>query len=264
MKRFEGIISVSAIMLLIFSGISGVYAESVDVLGEIKSTGKVFIASSNGGWLPAKASYPMLENTGIKTEDGTAALYFRDGSRADVSKNSIASVRGSGSDFSISLSRGVIAFNMTSMATLSVLTPASTVSVNVKNSPVQKVSLSKERVLGAVAVSEKGTEVRSISGRIVVSVPAGENRMISTGESVFIGADSSVRVYKTQAVPQSDDDNKEVGAFWLTGGKGIEYGILATIGVTTGTAFALGSHWNGNGEGKLASPSGFSDVIFKR
>ena len=256
MKRLEGIISVAVIMLFIFSGISGVYAQSVNVLGEIKSTGKVFIASSNGGWLPAKASYPILENTGIKTEDGTAALYFRDGSRADVSKNSIAAVGGSGSDFSIRLSKGVVAFNMTTMASLSVLTLASTVSVNVKNSPVQKVSLSKERFLGAIAVSEKGTEVRSISGRIVVSVPAGENRMISTGESIFIGADSSVRVYKTQAVAQNDDnDNKKAGALWLVGDNGVAYGILGAVGVTTGTAFALGSHWNG--DGKPASPSGF-------
>jgi hypothetical protein len=81
--------------------------------------------------------------------------------------------------------------------------------------------------------------------------------MISTGESIFIGADNSVRVYKTQAVAQSDD-NKKAGAFWLTGDKGIEYGILGGIAVTTGTAFALGSNWNGDGEGKLASPSGFS------
>lgn len=264
MNRFERIISVAVLILFIFSGVSGVCAQSVDVLGEIKSTGKVFIASSNGGWLPAKASYPMLENTAIKTEDGTAALYFRDGSRADVSKNSIAAVGGSGSDFSIRLSKGVIAFNMTTMASLSVLTPASTVSVNVKSSPVQKVSLSKERVLGALSVSEKGTEVRSISGRIVVSVPAGENRIIATGESIFIGADRSVRVYKTQAVAQNDDENKKAGAFWLMGDKGMEYGILGAVGVTTGTAFALGSHWNGDGEGKLASPSGFSDVIYKK
>jgi hypothetical protein len=258
MKRFEGIISAAVIMLFIFSGISGVYAQSVNVLGEIKSTGKVFISSSNGVWLPAKASYPILENTGIKTEDGTAALYFRDGSRADVSKNSIASVGGSGSDFSIRLSKGVVAFNMTTTASLSVLTPASTVSVNVKNSPVQKVSLSKERFLGAIAVTEKGTEVRSISGRISVTASAGETRIVSTGESIFIGADSSVRVYKTQAVAQNDDDNKKAGAFWLVGDNGVAYGILGGIAVTTGTAFALGSHWDGDGEGRLASPSGFS------
>ena len=259
MKRFEGIISLVVIMFFMITSVSGVLAQSVDVLGEMKSSGKVFIASSTGSWLPAKASYPLLENTGIKTEDGTASLYFRDGSRTDISKNSLASVTGSASNFSLTLSKGVIAFNMTSMASLSVLTPASTVSVNAKNSPVQKVSLSRDRVLGAIAVTEKGTEVRSISGRIVVSVPAGENRMISTGESIFIGADSSVRVYKTQAVAQKDDDdNRKAGAFWLVGDKGIEYGILGSIWVTTGTAFALGSHWHGDGECKPASPSGFS------
>jgi hypothetical protein len=257
MKRFKEIISVAVIALFLSSSVSGVFAQSIDMLGEIKSSGKVFIASSSKGWLPAKASYPLLENTGIKTADGVAALYFRDGSRADISKNSIALVGGSGSSYTVSLSTGVMAFNMTATAALSVVTPSSTVSVNIMNSPVQKVSLSKERVLGAIAVTEKGTEVKSISGRISVSASSGEKRMVSTGESIFIGADSSFRVYKTQAVAQDNDDNKKAGAFWA-GDQGVAYGILGGIAITTGTAFALGSHWNGDGEGRIASPSGFS------
>jgi len=264
MKRFTEVISSAVAMLFMLISISGVSAQIVAVLGDIKSNGRVFIASANGSWLPAQSTYPILENTGIKTGDGTASLYFREGSRADIAKNSLASVTGSASKFSVTLSTGIIAFNMTGTATLSVFTPSTTVSVNTKNSPVQKVSLSRERVLGAIAVTEKGTEVRSSSGRIMVSAPAGESRMVSTGESIFIGADSSVRVFKTQAVAQDDDDRKKpAGAYWLSGDKAIEYGILGGVGVTTGTAFALGSHWNGDGEGHLASPSGFS-VITKR
>ena len=102
-----------------------------------------------------------------------------------------------------------------------------------------------------------------ISGRILVSVPAGASRMVSTGESIFVGADNSVRVYKTQAVAKGDDGEKNVAAYWLSGDKSLEYGILGVVGVTTGTAFALGSHGNGDGEGHLASPSGFSVVTKK-
>jgi len=88
--------------------------------------------------------------------------------------------------------------------------------------------------------------------------------MVSTGESIFVGTDSSVRVYKTQAVANGDDSRKKAAAaYWLSGDKAIEYGILGGVAVTTGTAFALGSHWNSNGEGHLASPSGFS-VITKQ
>jgi len=260
MIRFMGIISSAVAVLFMLSGISVVSAQSVDVLGDIKSSGKVFVASANGTWLPIKSTYPIIENTGIKTADGTASLYFRDGSRSDIAKDSLASVAGSASDFSITLSTGVIAFNMTGTAKLSIFTPSATVFVNAKNNPVQKVGLSRERVLGALAVTEKGTEVRSISGRIMVDVPAGESRVVSTGESIFVGADSSVRVYKTQAVANGDDDDdrEKAGAYWLRGDRAIEYGILGVVGVTTGTAFALGSHWNGDGEGRLASPSGFS------
>jgi len=263
MTRFTKVISSAAVMLFLFAGISGVSAQSIEVLGDIRSSGKVFIASANGSWLPAHGTYPILQNTGIKTADGTASLYFRDGSRAEIAKNGIASVTGSASNFSVTLSTGIIAFNMTGTAALSVFTPSTTVSVNTKNTPVQKVSLSGERVLGAIAVTEKGTEVRSISGRIMVSVPAGENRMVSTGESIFVGADSSVRVYKTQAVANGDDERKKAAAYWLSGDKAIEYGILGVVGVTTGTAFALGGHWHGDGKGHLASPSGFSVVTKK-
>ena len=103
-----------------------------------------------------------------------------------------------------------------------------------------------------------------ISGRILVSVPAGASRMVATGESIFVGADNSVRVYKTQAVANGDDGGKKAAAaYWLSGDKSLEYGILGVVGVTTGTAFALGSHGNGDGEGHLASPSGFSVVTKK-
>ena len=260
MGRFKGVISSVVAMLFMLTSVFGASAQSVDVLGDIKGSGEVFIASANGSWLPVKNTYPLIENTNIKTGCGTASLYFKDSSRADIGKESLASVAGSASDFSITLSTGTISFNMTGTAKLSIVTPSATVSVTAKNNPVQKVDLSGERVIGAVAVTEKGTEVRSISGRIMVGVPAGESRVVPTGESIFIGTDSSVRVYKTQAVANDDDDDtcKKAGAYWLSGDKAIEYGILGVVGVTSGTAFALGSHWNGNGEGRLASPSGFS------
>lgn len=263
MKRFEGIISVAIIFLFMLSSVSSVFAQSVNVLGEIKSTGKVFISSSNGGWLPAKTSYPLLENIGIKTEDGTAAVYFRDGSRTDIAKNSRASVSGSGSGYSVSLSKGVIAFNMTSTAALSVVTPSSTVSVNMMNSPVQKVSLSKERVLGAIAVTEKGTEVRSISGRISVTAAAGETRMVSTGESIFIGPDSSFKVYKTQAVAQAtpqkqeNDDTKAAGVIVpVSSTPGWALPAFGGVVVTGGILVAASAN-KGDGKNTFASPSGF-------
>jgi len=65
-------------------------------------------------------------------------------------------------------------------------------------------------------------------------------------------------------VAQGDDSGKTAaGAYWLNGDRAIAYGILGGVGVTTGTAFAVGSHWNGTGEGPLASPSGFSVITNK-
>lgn len=86
--------------------------------------------------------------------------------------------------------------------------------------------------------------------------------MKSSGK-VFIAADG-IRVYKTQAVAQGEDTGKKAaGAYWLNGDRAIAYGIVGGVGVRTGTAFARGSHGNGNGEGHLASPSGFPVITNK-
>ncbi len=37
-------------------------------------------------------TYPLLQDTGIRTEDGSASIFFKDGSRVDLSTDTIVSV----------------------------------------------------------------------------------------------------------------------------------------------------------------------------
>ena len=240
----KNIIAILLLAVFSFSIIAPASAQSVAVIGEVKANGKVFIESTGGQWLSAPATYPLLQNTGIKTDDGSAALYFKDGSRIDLSKNSLAVVDGSESNYMVQMAKGIIAFNMSPGASLSVITASATVSVNKKSSLVQKVSLEKSgRVLGIVSATDKGTEVRCISGRVAIDVTPTETKLLSSGESIFVDAGSNYKVYNTQAVIPPVGGNLTAG---LIGGA-----FVITAGIISGTT----NVWKGNGSKKLASPS---------
>lgn len=241
-----------------FSITAPVSAQSIVVLGEVKANGRVFIESTGGQWLSAPATYPLLQNTGIRTEDGSAALYFRDGSRIDLSKNSLALIDGSGSQFTVQMARGVLAFNMAPGASLSVQTATASVSVNKTNPLVQKVSMEKSgRVLGVISSSDKGTEVRCISGRVAIEITPTETKLLSSGESIFVDTENRYKVYNTQALAteKSDDDRKKGGAF-LTGGSSgdtLTAVAIGTLFVTTAGIISL-DVWRGK-DRRFASPS---------
>lgn len=192
---------ISYFIIFIFSlvNIAGVSAQNVSVLGEIQASGKVFIGSSSGKWTPAMPTYPLLQDTGIRTEDGSASISFKDGSRVDFSRDTIASITGEAPNYSIHLAKGVIAFNITSASSLSIATPSASISLNGRDSLVRKVGHEKPgRVLGVISVTEKGTEVRNISGKILVSASATGSRQLTNGESMLVGPDSNYKVHKTQ------------------------------------------------------------------
>ncbi len=239
-----------------FSIIAPVSAQSIVVLGEVKVSGKVSIESTSGHWLSAPATYPLLQNTGIKTDDGSAALYFKEGSRIDIAKNSLALVDGSSSQYTVHMSKGTLAFNMAPGASLSVQTASASVSINKKSSLVQKVSLEKSgRVLGVISSTDKGTEVRCISGRIAIDVTPTETKLLSSGESMFVDANSTYKVWNTQAVA-SEDGKRGSGSG--SSGENLTAGIIGGVFVLTAGVMSF-DVWRGNHgrHGHPASPSGF-------
>ncbi|MEW6107708.1 MAG: polysaccharide biosynthesis/export family protein [Nitrospirota bacterium] len=200
-KSFSVLILVTFIITNILLNIPAVSAQSVAILGEIKTGGSVFIRSSNGQWAPSGKTYPLLQDTAIRTDEGTASLYFRDGSRIDLSKDTTAVIGGSDYDYSVKLAKGIIAFNISPSASLTVSAGTAAVYANNKKGLVQKVGYdNSQRALGAVSVTDRGTEVRSISGKISVAISASGTNPLLPGETIFIGSDGKYRVYKTQAI----------------------------------------------------------------
>ncbi len=256
MRRSVILVLLLAALSLVVSGT--VSAQSINVLGEVRSNGEVFIESSNGQWLSAPSTYPLLQNTGIKTGSGSASIFFKDGSRVDIAKDSLALVDGSSSQYSLQLTKGIVAFNIVPTASLSIQTPTAVISANKKASVVQMVSAEKTgRVLGVISASEKGTEIRSISGRLSVDVSASDTKLLSTGESLFVDAHSNYNIYKTQAVQGSSSSPAVTST---TGGsEGAIAGAIASAELAAAVIIS-GSNtcwFDGCGHKRHASPSGF-------
>jgi hypothetical protein len=209
MNNFHRYISYFLLALFSLVNVAGVSAQTVAVLGELQSTGKVFISSSAGKWSPAMQTYPLLQATGIRTEDGSASIFFKDGSRVDLSRDTIATIAGEVPNYTIQLAKGILAFSIKPISSLSVSTPSASISVNSTEGIVQKVGHEKSSpVLGIVSSSEKGTEVRNISGRILVNSSASA-KTLSSGESIFVGPDNNYKVYKTQGVGGTETEKED-------------------------------------------------------
>lgn len=177
-----------------------VLAEDVTAFGELNAKGEVFIGSDDASWMPSGPSYPLLQDSVIKTESGFASLFLNDSSRVDMSKETVIAISSFDADHTVKLSKGIIAFNIAPLSSLSIVTPSSIVSVRKSTDMIHKVSVSDDgRVLGAVTVSETGTDVKSISGTITISTDASVIKNIITGEQMFVGTDQSMKVYKAQA-----------------------------------------------------------------
>jgi hypothetical protein len=189
---------------------------SVSLLGEIKASGKVSFKSFNGRWVSSVPSYPLIKDTVIKTEDGTASIYFKDGSKIDIAKETVVVVGGSNRDLSTTLDKGILAFSIKSSTALMITTPTTTISVNDKNGGIQKVSLEGTGRASGVVIAKTGeTRIWSLAGRISATISATETKLIPPGEGLLVAPGQ--KIYKAQiASPGGNGEPKdkvgEVGA----------------------------------------------------
>ena len=224
-------------------------AQGITALGEIRSSGRTLLRSSDGGWVASGPTYPLFRHTAIRTEDGVTVMYFNDGSRVSLSKGSLAGVDGVGRAYAMSLRKGTMAFNISPSSSLLVVTPSANISVNMNDSSIVKKAAYKEGgwVSGMIFVGEKGTEVRGISGRVIINAGTEGAVVVSAGESVVIGSDKGYKVYKAQAFGNeglgTDQNNhkkkRKAGAFWIWQSAAVTgfVGTAVVLGLATrGTA----------------------------
>lgn len=187
-----------AAVAFIFTLISPLFAQGVAAIGEVRPAGKILIKSSDGDWMTFEGSYPLMQNTAIKTEAESAQVYFRDGSRLSLANRTEARIDGSQGHYEVDLTSGTLAFNIGPAAALSVATPKAVVYIN-KMELAQKVAdVKPARALGIISISDKGTEVRGIAGRIVVDAGASGYKVVGAGESLLIDGPKA-KVYRAEA-----------------------------------------------------------------
>jgi hypothetical protein len=171
---------VSYLLLLVFSlvNIAGASAQNAAVLlGEIRSSGKVFILSSAGQWSPAMPAYPLLQNTGIRTEDGTASIFFKDGSRIDLSRNTIASITGEAPHYVIHVEKGSVAFSIAPSASLSL----PELSADIVAGDI------KDTVVGSVSVAGTCLQVENITGKMNINSSSAGEQTLAAGQKASYG-----------------------------------------------------------------------------
>ena len=222
-------ISVILILSLLFTNLiplSQALAESPIAFGEIKPAGDVMTESSTGQWVKMKEVYPLLKDTKLKTGEGIVSIITKDGSKIDLSRETEAIINVTDSNYTVTLvgcSKGTLSFNMTPPASLTVTTTQATLStVRVP---------SQANIQGMVINSDKGTDIRSISGRITVRPLGLQPKVLNTGESLFASLSDECKAIIAKApatgtaagVPSIAGDNTRllqgliVGAFFVGG-----------------------------------------------
>ncbi|GEM_PF-7124626 len=237
--------------------ITGASAQGVMVIGEARMIGKSFLKSADEQWAPAPTTYPVIQNTSIRTDDGSATVYLIDGSRVSFSSYSEADISGSPYQYSINLVRGRIAFNISPRASLSVGAGSASISINTNNKIIRKVSYeAAEHIRGAVTFGKNGIEVRSIAGMVSIGINSSVVRDLKAGEAIVINPDNTYRVITAQAVGDTEHTKAAAAVtdpsdppVEAAGGAGLaQAGIL--LGFSGGTAVMVNEGFSG--------PSGFA------
>lgn len=248
--RVLTVFTVTILSVVILSYSSSVSARDITVIGEARMIGQCFVKSAAGRWLPAPTSYPVAQDTTIRTGDGSAAIYFKDGSMAFFCPGSEAAISGSFDNYVINLLKGRVAFNVMPAASLSVgAGPASALVNGKENSARHRPS----HIRGTVTLRSSSTRILSIDGMMTASINSYRITDMNAGDVVLIGPDDTPRVFPAGAVKDTEMERRRRaaalfdcsdGAVAVPAGLGIaQAGIL--VGFSGGAAFAVKEGFSG-------------------
>lgn len=200
--------------VFILVSISFVHAGESGVLGEIRTSGVVLIKSTSDKWMRSGTTYPLINDTTIRTRKGLASIYLKDLIRVDLSQNTTAVVNAGREGYGITLTNGTMAFNVSPSASLSVKTTSTSIFIETVNEGLeQKVSNENpQNILGVISAGDTGTEIKSISGSISVAVSGSGTKSIDAGESIMVAADNTYKV--SMMGKDATERESNLGATW--------------------------------------------------
>lgn len=236
MKKFR-FISLVLILSLIFSNFifaTQISAQEPVAFGEIKASGVVQIGSSTGQWVEMQDVYPLLKNTKLRTGEGVVFITMKDGSRINLSKGTEAVIDVLDGGYNINLAKGTLYFDIPPFATLTVITPHTTVSTgqNPKNNQ------------GIIVSSDKGTEVRNIAGNTKISFCGLQPRALADGESLFVstkGECKAIAAAEAGGKGTAGGTDKKLSTTLIIGGLATA-GIIVALSALGGGGGGVASH----------------------
>ncbi len=160
------------LLLFILTTVNISTAETVKEFGEINTAGDVYSRSLDNDWGLLKGKAALVEETDIRTgAEGAAYIHFIDGSMIDLAGETDVEIKGSPLSYYVQIKKGAFAFNIDPASSLMIATHSASVSIGGKehigiitNSDMPK------RYLGVVSADGYTTEVKSVSGRLPVTV----------------------------------------------------------------------------------------------
>lgn len=228
--------------LMMVASTQSLYAENLDVLGNLQAKGTIHV-TSDGAPAPARladTTYAYVSGDTIRTGNGTGVLEIAGLGRIALAQDTEASVVDTSEGVDVDLRSGAVAYALTQGSDVTI--QAAGMTVQPSRSPLRKVSNEPQQVIGWVNIAEDGkVQVGSRNGRI--EVRQGDSvQVVEAGQQSVLQMQGG-KLIATQA-----------GGAGAAGGLGISPGLLAGLIVLGGVGLAAGVVASSSGDDEPASP----------
>lgn len=214
------------LFLLTFLFFTGVVESNTFPLGTVSGKGQAELEIITGKMSTlGNTLHPLFSDSKLRTREGKISITLNAGSKMEAYKNSELSISGEKGSYKINLNKGSLAFNFSSISSVTIITPTATIETGQSKSLIRKMAYTKafDYIKGLVVIDEKGnTQVVSISGEIIVKDGKGNSQILASGKGLYISSDS-YRVIPAQAIQDTGGiparaSREEVIAPYLIGG----------------------------------------------
>jgi hypothetical protein len=170
-------------VLMLAAASQSVYAENLNVLGNLQAKGQIQIITGNAP-APVKltdTTYAYLSGDTIKTGQGSGVLNINDLGRIGLAPGTEASVTKTAKGVNVDLTSGAMAYTLTPGSDFTI--QAAGMTLQPSHSPVQKVSTGDEQQMtGWVKIGKDGkVEVGAQSGSIEIT-RGGTRQVVESGQ----------------------------------------------------------------------------------
>ena len=174
------------ITLLLYCPLVLAAADSPRVLGTVVASGNASMKAGLDRWVPVdQKTYPVMDGTALKTEEGTTSITMKDGATIEMGKRTDLLVNGALSNYSMRLQQGTIAFKVYEGIGLSVTTPSTSVVVQRVSGAIEKTRHTfKDEISGIITHDGKDTQVYCLRGKFSVMQANAENWTLTEGNRV--------------------------------------------------------------------------------